>query len=56
MLKTVWLTDKQDTCQGVAMLLGGFDGLHLGHRQLLSRAKESGLPVGVMTIVGGKGD
>ena len=38
------------------MLLGGFDGLHLGHRQLLSRAKESGLPVGVMTIVGGKGD
>ena len=37
------------------MLLGGFDGLHLGHRQLLSRAKESGLPVGVMTIVGGKG-
>ena len=37
------------------MLLGGFDGLHLGHRQLLARAKESGLPVGVMTIVGGKG-
>lgn len=41
--------------QGVAMLLGGFDGLHLGHRQLLARAKESGLPVGVMTIVGAKG-
>lgn len=56
MLKTVWLTDKKDTVQGVAMLLGGFDGLHLGHRQLLSRAKESGLPVGVMTIVGGKGE
>ena len=37
------------------MLLGGFDGLHLGHRQLLSRAKKSGLPVGVMTIVGAKG-
>ncbi len=36
------------------MLLGGFDGLHIGHRQLLSRAKESGLPVGIMTIVGGK--
>ena len=36
------------------MLLGGFDGLHLGHRRLLSYAKESGLPVGVMTIVGGK--
>lgn len=36
------------------MLLGGFDGLHLGHRFLLSRAKSSGLPVGVMTIFGGK--
>ncbi len=36
------------------MLLGGFDGLHLGHRQLLARAKESGLPVGVTTIFGGK--
>lgn len=36
------------------MLLGGFDGLHLGHRRLLSCAKQSGLPVGVMTIIGGK--
>ncbi len=36
------------------MLLGGFDGLHLGHRQLLFRAQKSGLPVGAMTIVGGK--
>ncbi len=36
------------------MLLGGFDGLHLGHRQLLARAKQSRLPVGVMTIWGGK--
>ncbi len=36
------------------MLLGGFDGLHLGHRQLLSCAKKSGLPVGAMTILDGK--
>lgn len=36
------------------MLLGGFDGLHVGHRRLLERAKASGLPVGVMTIAGGK--
>lgn len=36
------------------MLLGGFDGLHVGHRRLLSCAKQSGLPVGVMTIIGGK--
>ena len=36
------------------MLLGGFDGLHVGHRSLLARAKESGLPVGMMTIAGCK--
>ncbi len=36
------------------MLLGGFDGLHIGHRQLLSRAQESGLLVGAMTIIDGK--
>ena len=54
MLKTVWLTDNKDLSKGCAMLLGGFDGLHVGHRKLLSRAKESGLPVGVMTISGGK--
>ena len=35
-------------------MLGGFDGLHIGHRKLLSCAKESGYPVGLMTIVGGK--
>ncbi|MBQ9714006.1 MAG: riboflavin biosynthesis protein RibF [Clostridia bacterium] len=56
MLKTVWLTEKQNTEQSAVMLLGGFDGLHLGHRQLLARAKTSGLSVGVMTIVGGKED
>ncbi len=55
MLKTVWLTEKKDASQGVAMLLGGFDGLHLGHRQLLLCAKKSGFPVGIMTIVGAKG-
>ena len=54
MLKTVWLTEQLDTKKGTAMLLGGFDGLHIGHRRLLSYAKESGLPVGVMTIIGGK--
>lgn len=36
------------------MLAGGFDGLHSGHRRLLSRARLHGLPIGVMTIVGGK--
>lgn len=54
MLNTVWLGEKRNTDAGTAMLLGGFDGLHIGHRRLLSCAKKSGLPVGIMTIVGGK--
>lgn len=56
MLKIIWLTQKRDIHAGSAMLLGGFDGLHLGHRQLFNVAKKSGLPVGVMTIVGAKED
>lgn len=54
MLRTVWLHEKQNIESGTAMLLGGFDGLHTGHRKLVSCAKASGLPVGIMTIVGGK--
>ncbi len=37
-------------------MLGGFDGLHFGHKKLLSVAKSFGLPVGIMTIVGGKAE
>lgn len=51
-MKTVWLTKERK--EEVVLLLGGFDGLHLGHRFLLSNAKRKGLPVGVMTIFGGK--
>jgi FAD synthase len=54
MIKTVWLTENKRAAKGAAMLLGGFDGLHVGHRHLLSRAKERGHLVGIMTIVGGK--
>ena len=54
MLKTVQLTKQLNSVQGAAMMLGGFDGLHIGHRRLLTCAKESGLPIGLMTIVGGK--
>ena len=52
MFKTVAFTKRN--MRGSVLLLGGFDGLHIGHRQLLARAKTYGLPVGVMTIVGGK--
>ena len=53
MLKTIELRqfDKNMPC---VVLLGGFDGLHIGHRSLLEKAKTFGLPIGVMTIAGGK--
>ena len=58
MLKTVDLSgqfDKNpDKNRGSVMLLGGFDGLHAGHKKLVERAKDFALPIGIMTIVGGK--
>ncbi len=45
--------DKDASC---VFLLGGFDGLHVGHKKLIDRAKEYGLPLTAMTISGGKGE
>jgi riboflavin kinase/FMN adenylyltransferase len=56
MLKTVFLTKNYKEKSPCVILLGGFDGAHLGHRSLVERAKEYGLPIGIMTIVGGKGE
>ena len=55
MLKTVIFSDNC-TLRGCVLVLGGFDGVHIGHRRLLARAKSQGVSVGVMTIVGAKGD
>ena len=38
-----------------ALLLGGFDGFHKGHGELLKAAKATGLPVGLTALSGGKG-
>ncbi len=38
-----------------ALVLGGFDGLHLGHRALLDAAKKTDFPVCLSTMIGGKG-
>ena len=46
--------EQRNISNGTAILLGGFDGMHKGHRLLLEKAKESGLPIGMMTISGGK--
>lgn len=54
MLKTVRFTDNCIDGQGCVLLLGGFDGLHVGHKKLVACAKEYGLPIGVMSIIGGK--
>lgn len=57
MLTIKWLTEqenKRETSFGCVLVLGGFDGLHCGHQKLLARAKTYGLPVGIMTILGGK--
>ena len=54
MLKTVDFSGKFDRNVGCVMLLGGFDGLHAGHKKLVERAKKFSLPIGIMTIVGGK--
>lgn len=40
--------------QPCALLLGGFDGLHVGHASLLKAAKETGLPVAITSIGGVK--
>ena len=55
MLKTIRLNDNCSTT-GCALVLGGFDGLHLGHSRLIARAKSQGVPIGIMTIVGVKGN
>ena len=54
MLKTLWLRGQSNIKDGCVMLLGGFDGLHAGHKTLVERAKKYALPIGAMTIVGGK--
>ncbi len=40
--------------EGCALLLGGFDGFHLGHMRLLEEAEKTGLPVGLTSFFGGK--
>ena len=48
------LSEEEHFTPPCALMLGGFDGLHRGHAYLLSRAKETGLPVGITSILGGK--
>lgn len=54
MLKTVFLQNTDISATGCVMLLGGFDGLHAGHKTLVESAKAYGLPIIATTIFGGK--
>lgn len=54
MLKTVLLNEQLKNVKGATLVLGGFDGLHFGHKKLVEKARSFGLPVGIMTIFGGK--
>lgn len=50
------LLDREASFErGCALLLGGFDGFHVGHETLIDAAKSTGLPVVAMTICEGKG-
>ena len=55
MLKESNCLETTEYASPCVLLLGGFDGLHIGHKKLLDCAKSYGLPVGIMTILGGKG-
>lgn len=52
MLKKYFFSDGEKCCEPCVFLLGGFDGIHIGHKKLIDRAKRFSLPIGIMTISG----
>ena len=55
MYEIISLKGQLNTKEPCVVLLGRFDGVHIGHKHLFEKAKSYRLPVGVMTIAGGKG-
>ena len=51
---TMLASDEGRFSQPCVLLLGGFDGIHLGHKTLLDAAKRYDLPVVFTLIAGGK--
>lgn len=49
------LSENECFSEPCTLVLGGFDGLHLGHRALLDCAKKFQRPIGISTMIGGKG-
>lgn len=52
MLKKI--TQNETYSEPCALLLGGFDGIHIGHKTLLDEALKTVLPVGITSICGAK--
>ena len=48
------LREGESFRESCALLLGGFDGLHAGHMELLAAAKRTGLPAGMTLLTGNK--
>lgn len=48
------LTEQEGFSDPCVLLLGGFDGIHIGHRSLVEAAKKYRLPVGLTSICGAK--
>lgn len=53
-MKKYLLSDENVFHAPCVFLLGGFDGIHCGHKKLIEKAKEFYLPIGMMTINGAK--
>ncbi len=53
MLKRLAHGEKRNT--PCVLLLGGFDGMHLGHKRLFKVAQKYGCDIGLTSIYGGKG-
>ena len=55
MYQLINLQKQLNNKEECVLLLGGFDGVHLGHKKLFEEAKKYRLPIGIMSIYGGKG-
>ena len=55
MLNHCFQGEKLQLSSPCVLLMGGFDGLHIGHEKLIECAKEYSLPIGITAMTGAKG-
>ena len=50
-VKHLYIDNIEEIEEPIAICLGYFDGLHLGHKKIISNAlQNSGLPIGILTF------